>query len=663
MGKRVKKKSDPNQQVKKQQEEESLNSFSSIRPTLSKGVLDYVKQQGFSQMTPVQAATIPLFLANKDVAVQAVTGSGKTLAFLIPCVEYLQRRATPFKPNQVAALILSPTRELALQTYQVATAVCQACGLRAPLLLVGGGSGGGGGGVNHRPVTTDLQTFRQAQSDIIVGTPGRVEDVLTKYAVMDCSELDCLILDEADVLLNMGFATSLQSILAKLPKMRRTGLFSATTSSSSTSSLKDWMKKMGMRNPVWIDVTVTTGGNQDDEDEDNGGDLKEATAKDGETLQSKKTSSAVVQATPSTLTNYYIVTPLEEKLSRLVAFLRQHAQEKIIVFFLTCACVDFFGTALQQVMKDDDSMVNIEMLHGKMVQKRREKTMERFRDGSSQVLFCTDIAARGIDVSDVQWVVQYDAPQDPSFYVHRVGRSARAGRTGQSLLFLTHKEEAYVDLLRMRKVPLSLVPASEHCCPPEGTDEKMAEKRDSDQGGMLSAAPGITSLEDVLPKVKEVVLQDRDVLEKGTKAFISYVRAYKEHHCAFIFRLPKMPEIGAALKNGVLPNFTPSENVDTAKIKFRDKVREKARQVRLLAPAPSNNRKDKAAERQAAKERKEAARRQASKEKGRNPDKKRGKHAQMMDEWDELAKEERLHKKLRRGKISKEDFDRQMEEA
>ena len=122
-----------------------------------------------------------------------------------------------------------------------------------------------------------------------------------------------------------------------------------------------------------------------------------------------------------------------------------------------------------------------------------------------------------------------------------------------------------------------------------------------------------------------------------------------------------MPEIGAALKDGVLPNFTPTDDVDTAKIAFRDKVREKARQARLLAPAPSTK-KDKAAERQASKERKEAARRQAAVEKGRNPDKKRGKHARMMDEWDELAKEERLHKKLRRGKITKEEFDRQMDE-
>ena len=484
--------------------QEGPSAFSSIRPPLSRGVLDYVQQQGFTQMTPVQAATIPLFLDNKDVAVQAVTGSGKTLAFLIPVVEYLQRKT--YKPKQVAALILSPTRELAIQSYGVAVELCKACGHRTPLLLVGGGSSGGGG-INHRPVTKDLETFRQEGSDIVIGTPGRVEDVLTKYSAMDCSELDCLILDEADVLLNMGFATSLQNILAKLPKMRRTGLFSATTSSSSTSSLKEWMKKVGMRNPVWIDVTVTSA--SDDQ---------------------KADTEASATATPSTLTNYYVVTFLEEKLSRLVAFLKQHKQEKMIVFFLTCACVDFFGTALQQILTE----MNIELLHGKMVQKRREKTMERFKEGTSQILFCTDVAARGIDVSDVEWVVQYDAPQDPSFFVHRVGRSARAGRTGHSLLFLAPKEEAYVDLLRMRKVPLSIIQSSEHCCPPGDVDETARSSKDT--GALASAAPDLESIENILPILTNLVVQDRDLLEKGTKAFISYVRAYKEHHCAFIFR-------------------------------------------------------------------------------------------------------------------------------
>lgn len=129
-----------------------------------------------------------------------------------------------------------------------------------------------------------------------------------------------------------------------------------------------------------------------------------------------------------------------------------------------------------------------------------------------------------------------------------------------------------------------------------------------------------------------------------------------------LLRLPKMPEIGAALKNGVLPNFAPREDVNVSEIAFRDKVREKARQARLLLPPPTSK-KERAAEKKAAKEKKQSDRRQAAIQKGRNPDKKRGKHARMMDEWDELAKEERLYKKLRSGKISKEEYDRQMDEV
>jgi len=505
-------------------------TFQSLYPPLSEGVLKYVKAQNFTRMTPVQAATIPLFLARKDVAVQAVTGSGKTLAFLIPVIESLSGKK--LKKKQIGALILSPTRELAAQTHRVAEELCSFCGLPEPLLLVGGSSSTATRS-SSRPVTADLSTFQQRGSDIIVGTCGRVEDVLTKYAVMDCSELEWLILDEADVLLNMGFANSLQQILSRLPKMRRTGLFSATTSNSTNSSLKEWMQRAGMRNPVWIDVAVAS-------------KVKSETQKNSDFRQSPQ------QATPSTLTNYYLVTGLDEKLSRLVAFLRQHKEEKIIVFFLTCACVDFYGTALQQLLPD----IGIEMLHGKMVQKRREKVMERFRepvgtgdDASTRkdiggALFCTDVAARGLDVSDVHWVVQFDAPQDPAFYVHRVGRSARAGRTGSSLLFLTPKEEAYVDLLGTRKVPLSPLPTTESCCPPEdveaeGKDRKTGMNMISDgyqERRIQSASNPEISLDDMLPKVRDLVLKDRDVLEKGTKAFTSYIRAYKEHHCAFIFR-------------------------------------------------------------------------------------------------------------------------------
>lgn len=504
----------------------SPQSFEGLHPPLSTGILDYIKSQNFTRMTPVQAATIPLFLSSKDVAVQAVTGSGKTLAFLVPLVQVLQTKK--FKKTQIGALVLSPTRELAHQTHRVAQGLCQSCQLPEPLLLVGGSSGSS---TSSRPVTDDLRAFQTTASKLLIGTPGRVEDILSRYNVMDTSELEYLILDEADVLLNMGFAATLQNILSRLPKMRRTGLFSATTSTSTNSSLKEWMIRAGLRNPVWIDVAVTSKGKK----------------KSGEIQKGKQ------QATPSSLTNYYIVSPMDEQLSRLATFLQDHKDETIIVFFLTCACVDFYGTVLQKLLPKN----YIESLHGKMVQKRREKSMERFRecatqDGKSRggALLCTDVAARGLDVPDVHWVVQFDAPQDPSFYVHRVGRSGRAGKVGKSLLFLTRKEEAYVDLLSMRKVPLSPLPSSERCCPPdmladddeetktpaESEEKKETNTTASDSRIILSAADPEERLDDILPKVRQLAITDREVLEKGTKAYTSYIRAYKEHHCAFIFR-------------------------------------------------------------------------------------------------------------------------------
>ena len=588
----------------------------------SSGVIQYIKEQKFQYMTPVQIATIPQFLNHKDVAVQSVTGSGKTLAFVIPIIELLLQSKVTLKSQQIGALILSPTRELAQQTYNVTKDLCRFCQQPEPLLLVGGGNSSGSNnshnsssgsgshsttstGGNARPVTMDIQTFQKLGSNIVIGTPGRVNDILSRYAVIDCNELICFVLDEADVLLNMGFTMTLQSIMSYLPKMRRTALFSATQSSSTSTTLSEWMQRVGMRNPIWIDVTIVAPNTVKPNDNNTvatGLILQQSaanTASDGtnsDVLSStKKASTKKYQATPLSLQNYYIVTKMDEKISRLATFLYDHAtlkNEKVIVFFLTCACVDYYGTIFQQIFNPPSSKNNnnskpakanssignnnekhivVEMLHGKMVQKRREKTMERFRmscgnlgndhddDGNEKehhehtngiVLFCTDVAARGLDVSDIQWVVQMDAPQDPSFFIHRVGRCARANKIGQSLLFVTPKEESYIDFLHMRNIPIEPLPSTEHCCPPltlpqsdvvfahsTTIDNEPSIRRRLIYGSSPDDSPNNTELiDDVLPKMYDLVTTDRDLLEKGTKAYTSYIRAYKEHHCAFIFR-------------------------------------------------------------------------------------------------------------------------------
>jgi len=648
-------------------------------------------------MTPVQSTVIPLFLKNKDVYVQAVTGSGKTLAFLIPIVEMILRRTILLTRRQVGGLVISPTRELARQTYEVATVLCRQCSLPTPLLLVGGGKG-------YRPVQADLTTFNTTGSDIVIGTPGRIEDVLGRYADLQMDELECLVLDEADVLLDMGFEVTLTHILGRLPRMRRTGLFSATRGKSGNAAVKRLMSRAGLRNPVVINVAIATAA-----DTPVDGESPVEATEDIVRLKPQE------QATPTSLTNYYIVSPLQEKMSRLVAFLRQHRSQKVVVFFLTCASVEFYGMALQRLLATSDKGeegeedgCGVELLHGKLAPKRREKAMERFRNSNSStgssndaatkenihlggILLCTDVAARGLDVPDIEWTIQFDAPMDPAQYIHRVGRSARAGRIGSSLIFLAPKEESFIDFLRARKVPIGEILAKDEICAParsnvmKAVTDKDKEVNDdsvkcevagsdhADDENMVSKTE-VETIPNILVKIRNMVLKDRDMLEKGTKAFTSYIEAYKKMRCAFIFRfasldlgvlatsfcllrLPKMPELRD--KVGKLNFQSAGPEVDIYAIRFKDKARERARQTRLAAEVAAggkNAKLIKAEQRMAAKLQRVKERRKGEILKGRNPNKKRGKQAMIYDEWDALAKEERLHKKLKRGKITKEQY-------
>jgi ATP-dependent RNA helicase DDX55/SPB4 len=360
-------------------------------------------------------------------------------------------------------------------------------------------------GGSNRTVIHDLEAFHENGSDIIVATPGRLYDIMSRYEDLKFSSLECFILDEADVLLDLGFSDVLSNILGKLPKMRRTGLFSAT----QTKAVKS-LGRAGLRNPVVIRVSV----------------VPSADTSHCETNSS--TTLNHLQPTPSSLKNYYTVCPLEEKISRLMAFLLEHRDEKIVVFSLTCACVDFYGSVLPKITSPSN-IGYMEALHGKMVQKKREKVLERFRECSAGILFCTDVAARGLDVEKIDWVVQFDAPPDPSSFVHRVGRCARAGRLGRSLIFLTPSEDSYIEFLQLRNIPIEPLPSLERCLLPIVRGQNCPGKVPEDNNGSLG-------IPDILPSIKSLVLQDRDVLEKGTKGYTSYVRAYKEHHCSFIFR-------------------------------------------------------------------------------------------------------------------------------
>ncbi|TFK14069.1 sorbitol dehydrogenase [Platysternon megacephalum] len=571
--------------------------WESLPVTLSPGVLQTLRELGFPHMTPVQSATIPLFMNNKDVAAEAVTGSGKTLAFVIPILEILLRREERLKKMQVGAIVITPTRELAVQIDEVLSHFTKHFPQFSQILLIGG----------RNPIE-DIEKFKEHGGNIIIATPGRLEDMFRRKAdgldLASCvKSLDVLVLDEADRLLDMGFEASLNTILDFLPKQRRTGLFSAT----QTQEVEN-LVRAGLRNPVRISV------------------------------KEKGVAASSTQKTPTRLENYYMICKADEKFNQLVHFLRQHKQEKHLVFFSTCACVEYYGKALESLVKN----VKIMCIHGKMKHKRN-KIFTEFRKLPSGILVCTDVMARGIDIPEVNWVLQYDPPSSASAFVHRCGRTARIGHLGSALVFLLPMEESYINFLSINQK-----------CP------------------MQEMKP-LKNVVDVLPKLKTLALADRAMFEKGVKAFVSCVQAYAKHECNLIFRIkdldfasfargfallrmPKMPE----LKGKCFSDFVPV-SIDTDSIPFKDKNREKQRQKLLEQQRKERQEnegkrkfiRNKAWSKQKAKKEK--------KKKKMTTKRRREEGSDIEDEeMEELLNDTRLLKRLKKGKISEEEFEKRL---
>ena len=583
-------------------------------------------------MTPVQAATIPLFSSYKDVCVQAVTGSGKTLAFLLPILQRLVMMAisTPLDARKVYALIITPTRELALQIHdevqRILTFMQAANTNNSSIMHITASAIIGGHTGTAQPAS--------AATHILTATPGRLEHLLAT-SQLNVSALEVLVLDEADRLLELGFEGSVDNIMKRLPKQRRTGLFSAT----QTTAVKQ-LSRAGLRNPVIVDVSVAYKA-----------DTATVKAKRGEEVDERKDSVASggllpVQATPQSLHNYYHVLSPALKLTFLIDFLLAHRSEKVIVFFLTCACVDYFHLLLKQL--PSSSSLSYVALHGHKTQKQRKAALAAFkRSNVPQVLLSTDVAARGVDIEDVQWIVQFDAPLDAAVFVHRIGRTARMGREGESLLLLAPNEDAYIPYLHRMHVPItpfvnsSLLPVSES----------------------VSSA------------VKRLALADRTVFELAQSAVVSYIRAYKEHQLSLLFRVQEMKweEVGEGyglLMWPVLPDMkwlrvqytSGMDGVRGRDIKYKDVKREKERQARMEAEgdkrrAEKQQREDEERERRKQREQRQSSR--AIKERR----KQRTTHGQITKEWNELQYEAGLLKKLRAKKITKAEFESLMEQA
>ncbi|KAH9878249.1 ATP-dependent RNA helicase [Plenodomus biglobosus] len=373
---------------------ENPTKFSELN--LSDRTMEAIKTMGFETMTEIQQKTIPPLLSGKDVLGAAKTGSGKTLAFLIPAIEMLS--AMRFKPrNGTGVIVVSPTRELALQIFGVARELMEKHSQTFGIVI---------GGANRRAEAEKLVKG----VNLLIATPGRLLDHLHNTQGFVFKNLKSLIIDEADRILEVGFEDEMRSVIKILPSDRQTMLFSAT----QTTKVEDLARISLKPGPLYINVDYR----------------KEHSTVEG-------------------LEQGYVICDSDTRFRLLFSFLKKHQKKKVIVFFSSCNSVKFYAELLNYID------LPVLELHGKLKQQVRTNRFFEFCNATSGTLICTDVAARGLDIPEVDWVIQFDPPDDPRDYIHRVGRTARGSDgKGRSLMFLLPSEIGFLKLLKEARVPL-----------------------------------------------------------------------------------------------------------------------------------------------------------------------------------------------------------------
>ncbi|WP_295996289.1 DEAD/DEAH box helicase [uncultured Adlercreutzia sp.] len=358
---------------------------------LSDNVLAAVDKLGYTEPTPVQAQAIPLALEGRDIIAAAKTGTGKTAAFSLPSLDRLgkaQRKKSP------AMLVITPTRELAMQIQEVCQTIARTRGLRVAT-VVGG-------------VKIDPQIDRLARGvDVLIATPGRLIDLMNQKAV-DLSEVQILVLDEADRMLDMGFLPSVRRIVEATPATRQTLLFSATIDNSVLGQV-DTM----LNDPAIVQIAAK-----------------------GETAD--------------TVEQYLVHVPHALKPDLLAALLKERGHQRVIVFARTRHRADAACRKLKR------AGYHAEAIHSDRSQNQRKRALDNFASGETDILVATDVLARGIDVDEVAYVVNYDVPTQAEDYVHRIGRTGRAGAEGFAVTFACpeNKDElAAIEKLIKRSIP------------------------------------------------------------------------------------------------------------------------------------------------------------------------------------------------------------------
>lgn len=345
---------------------------------ITEPILKAVKEQGYVDPTPIQEQAIPYALQGRDILGCAQTGTGKTAAFSIPTIQLLKKH---YKQS-IRSLIVTPTRELAIQIQENITAYAQYTTIRSAVIF---------GGVPQKP----QERILKAGVDILVATPGRLNDLI-QQGIIDISHIEIFILDEADRMLDMGFLPDVKRIIAKLPKRKQTLFFSATMPSEIRKLAQSLLHEL-----VSIEVTP---------------------------------ASTTVEKIDQSL--YYVDKANKKRL--LLKFLQKNRVQNALVFTRTKSNANRLAKYL------NENGVTTGVIHGNKSQNARQQALLQFKEGKSRVLVATDIAARGIDVQELSHVFNFDIPNEAEVYVHRIGRTGRAGRQGCAIAFSDCNEAEYV---------------------------------------------------------------------------------------------------------------------------------------------------------------------------------------------------------------------------
>ena len=355
---------------------------------------------GYEEPTPIQRQAIPPLLAGRDLLGQAATGTGKTAAFALPMLQHLA--AVEERGSRTTALILVPTRELAMQVAQAVHRYGKGIGVRV-LPIYGG-----------QAIGQQLRALKRGV-DIVIATPGRALDHIHR-GTLDLSGVRVMVLDEADEMLDMGFADEIEAILDELPTERQTALFSATLPPRISA-----IAERHLRNPERVRIAAE---------------------------RSRAGGVARVRQVA------YIV-PRASKPAALGRVLDVESPTRAIVFCRTRNEVDELTETLSA------RGYGVEALHGGMAQEQRDRVMRKFREGATEFLVATDVAARGLDIEDVTHVVNYDVPSDPDAYVHRIGRTGRAGREGVAITIAEPRERRLlrnIEQATRQRIELATIP-------------------------------------------------------------------------------------------------------------------------------------------------------------------------------------------------------------